>query len=123
MGYYTKYDFYILKKETNDYRLSFCEKKERDQVINRLFEISEDARYAINEDGNPIKECKWYGHEKDILHVSVEFPDVIMALHGEGEERTDCWRKYFKNGKVQYCQAEVFFEKYDENKLVKKVTS
>ena len=31
---------------------------------------------------------------------------MLFTLHGAGEDRDDCWRKYFKAGKVQVAKAQ-----------------
>lgn len=44
---------------------------------------------------------KWYDHEKPMLALSMEFPDCIFTLEGEGEEHGDNWRKRFLNGEME----------------------
>jgi hypothetical protein len=63
--------------------------------------------------------CKWYGHTEDMIKMSLQFPDLIFQLKGEGEEPEDIWIKYYKNGKVQICHAKITFDEYDETKLEK----
>ena len=60
--------------------------------------IREVSGYGCNMFEDSIK---WYGHEKDMLAVSKQFPDVTFYLQGYGEEATDIWAKWFKNGKSQ----------------------
>ena len=62
-------------------------------------------------------ECKWYNHDTEMLDLSKKFPNVIFKLHGEGEETGDIWDTYYKNGKMQHCQAEMVIAPYDESKL------
>ena len=62
-------------------------------------------------------ETKWYEHETDVKSVSTEYPDVIFALIGDGEDSGDQWIKYFKNGKMQICRAKITFDDFDESKL------
>ena len=59
----------------------------------------------------------WYRHENEMLKLSIEFPEIVFCLHGEGERNEDIWYKYFKNGKMQYCPAIITFDEYDEKKL------
>jgi hypothetical protein len=68
--------------------------------------------YAINEDGASADPCKWYTHE------SINFPNVLFTLNGEGEEPGDIWAKYFVNGKVQTAKAQLVFEEFNPSKLV-----
>ena len=62
-------------------------------------------------------ECKWYEHDEHMLEISKQYPNVVFELYGEGEEAGDLWKKYYKNGKRQYCPAEVSFPEFDESKL------
>jgi hypothetical protein len=52
-----------------------------------------------------------------MIKMSLQFPDLIFQLKGEGEEPEDIWIKYYKNGKVQVCYAKITFDEYDETKL------
>ena len=61
---------------------------------------------------------KWYNWKHDMIALSKRFPNILFALHGEGEENGDLWNAYFKNGKVQICEAIITYEPFDENKLV-----
>lgn len=71
--------------------------------------------YALCLDSD--EETKWYENEDEMLELSQEFPDVLFKLHGEGEESGDIWDKYFMNGKMQYCPAEIHIPEFDRNKL------
>ena len=62
--------------------------------------------------------CKWYDHEKHMKLLSRIYTETTFLLEGEGEESGDIWRKYFKNGKMQVCKAEIVFPAFDESKLV-----
>lgn len=73
--------------------------------------------YAIDEVGEPVESVKWYEHEEDMLNLSIQFPNVIFILKGEGEEAGDIWYKYFKDGKLQQAPGKITFDEYDESKL------
>lgn len=99
MGYYTKYEL-----ETIPYS------NEAWEVINE----DDGTYYAVQEYADS---CKWYDHEMDMKELSKQFPNVVFKLKGEGEEAGDLWHKYFKNGKVQVCEAKIVYDKFDESKL------
>ena len=48
---------------------------------------------------------------------SLNYPDLIFRIHGDGEEIEDFWDCYFKNGKMQSCPGTVIYDDYDETKL------
>ena len=56
-------------------------------------------------------------NDEEMLELSKHFPDTVFCLHGEGEESGDLWYCYYKNGKSQYCPAQIVYEEYDEAKL------
>ncbi len=100
MGYYT------------EYYLSANDQSIVDGAEENLYNIS---GYQIEFGWNDG--CKWYDHVKDMKLLSKMYPEVIFTLQGEGEESDDLWVKYFKNGKMQECKAEITYEKFDESKL------
>lgn len=111
MGYYT---CYTMNARTIDgYNLT--EEMEA-AICKRLREISGDAIF----EGKTFEDClsdelKWYKHEHDLLELSKEFPNVIFALEGEGEERDDTWRLYVHNGEYERGYAQIVWKK-PENK-------
>lgn len=86
-------------------------------LIEDLREENDEARHAIDLNGDPNESCKWYDHEQDLLEFSEKHPDTLFLLEGEGEEAGDIWKTYFKNGKMQTTRAKLVFEEYDESKL------
>lgn len=66
---------------------------------------------------NGFMNCKWYEHEEELRELSTKFPNILFELEGHGEENDDMWIKYFKNGKMQRCNAIITFEPYDKTKL------
>lgn len=93
MGYYTDFDI----------------TSNNEEVQQRIKEVS---------DYDYFNDIKWYGYDKDMKQISLEFPDVILTLDGLGEEALDIWKAYYKNGKGFKTRAKTVFEEYDESKLV-----
>lgn len=130
MGYYTYYSMEILdinNKGYDSYKIAkymLDKQKESDRFYAFKYELedfvkNEEAKskikYDLSLDSDDV--YKWYDNENDMLFLSKEFPDVLFKLHGEGEENTDIWNKYFMNGKMQYCPAKIVYEPFDKNKL------
>ena len=64
--------------------------------------------------------CKWYDYEKDILHVSNKFPDVLITVNGNGEDDDDKWVQYFLGGmKTPVYQAKIVvtYKEFDKTAL------
>lgn len=101
MGYYTSY---TLK----------CDNYE---IISQLREENDHAKYALDNNGEPRDDCKWYEHEKDLRIFSKKHPDVLFILEGEGEETGDIWKEYYKNGKMQQVVAKIVFDSFNDNLL------
>ena len=100
MGYYTKYE---LKSDPDI--IGTTEFKEK---FNKICGWSS---YVLEES------LKWYRHEENMREISKSYSATLFLLSGEGEESGDIWRKYFWNGKMQYCEAIVTFEEFDVLKL------
>jgi hypothetical protein len=103
MGNYTAYKLLI--------------KPYKDDVIAALRQDSEEAAYALTDDGSTSESCKWYEHEADLKRFSKRYPDTLFTLLGSGEEPGDIWRLYVKNGKKQKIKAKLVFDEYNEDKL------
>lgn len=97
MGYYTQYSIAI--KDDNQ-RLT---EEETGKIFAEIEEMSIPLGFLVRGgyDG------KWHEHEEEMREVSNKFTDVLFHLHGEGEDETDVWDKYFKNGKQQTCRAKL----------------
>ena len=58
----------------------------------------------------------WGDHENELLDISERYPNAIFTLHGDGGSG-DLWYKYFKNGKIQYDEARIEYDGFNERKL------
>ena len=108
MGYYTRYTLSLVGAANPDDEL---------RIIHQLREWNEYAEHAFSDAGSQSSEVKWYDHEDDLLDFSRRFPQVTFKLSGRGEENGDIWDKYFRNGKMQTCRAEIRKPDFDPSKL------
>ena len=142
MGYSTRHMLSIISEPNNDNltrtedlkklissSTNFTKIKEMVEEINELehYDLSEEVisyiilheeiNYAIENLDEFGEETKWYSHENDMRKLSNKFRDVLFELEGEGEESGDMWKEYYKNGKMQRCNAEFVFPEYNELEL------
>lgn len=102
MGYYTIYE---LKSEPDIIRTA--EFKEKfNQVCGK-----NEYNYVLEE------ECMWYEHEQDMREISKSYPETLFLLEGEGTDYLRDWRKYFRNGKMQFCRRNISFHEFNETEL------
>ena len=106
MGYRTSYNLDI--KDVDEQRKSV--------IIDELREFSEWAHDAIDGDGNCAMETS--GEPDDELReFSQKHHDLVFEIQYTGDESEDFGYIYFKNGKMQQCEAKITFDEYDESKL------
>ena len=110
MGYYTRYELTVSSNADTD-------AYEGQDVIETFREECEEAMRALDVGGVSLDDTKWYSHEKDLRKFSLNFPDVVFTLEGEGEESGDIWKKYFQDGLMQKCEAIISFDKFNKLKL------
>lgn len=113
MGYYTRYS---LDWDGEGVREA--------DVIAALGQVNEDFKEDIEAYHTEfigdlfMEELKWYEHREDMIKVSRMFPDAIFTLYGEGEDYSDIWKEYYKNGKMQYAPARIVYPDYDESNMI-----
>lgn len=86
MGYNTNYSLTIMGGELAP------------EALAKLIAEDEDAQYALYPNGKTMQGESWYLHEDSLIRFSTAYPDVIFALHGEGEEAGDVWDEYYRRG-------------------------
>jgi len=99
MGYYTTFKLEIIEGNDN--------------VTDYAKEIGECSGYGHLFDD----QHKWYDCEDDMKKISLNHPNTVFKISGEGEESGDIWSRYFKNGKCQYVKAQIVVGQYNENNL------
>lgn len=103
MGYNTSHQLVVLEGDPN--------------LIRKLREYSDEARYNLNDEGDTEESGKWYESAADMKKLSTEYPHALFQLDGQGDNSDDLWRQYWKNGKCQNIVAQIVYEPYDEAKL------
>lgn len=120
MGYYTDFTLSVYSAEktrSGSLKMSDNISPLMEQLIDE-----EIDKMNIFSDGN-IKDsyytnAKWYDHEDDMKLLSAKFPDMVFWLSGQGENQEDLWQKFFVNGRMQECYAQIVYDDFDSNKLV-----
>lgn len=114
MGYYTDYELFICDSKTGIEKK--IETENYSKVRSTALDISVEFE-GLFEDGS--LHSKWYSHEADMKLLSLDYPEILFKLSGAGkeDEPTDLWHKYFLNGKIQVCKAEITFPPFDVEKL------
>lgn len=99
----------ILDKEHQDCSLN---------TISQLRSKSTEARYAIDDHGNPTgNEGSWRGFEDDLKSFTLSNPGLHLQLDIKGEEHY-INRYYFLGGGMQECEPEIVYPPFDASKLV-----
>ena len=109
MGYYTYYRLSIIKGTKTE--------KQNLALIAEFRAESEDARHALTEEGYSDNASKWYSRVNELIKFSMKYPKVVFELYGEGENPTDIWCEYYKNGKLQREVARITIDNFDPKKL------
>lgn len=128
MGYYTRFDMSVYDVNYNAHDIAkFMLEKSKENEAYYAFEFDLE-RFFENWDEQCGVACvlllesndgsKWYEHEEEMRDLSKEFPDVVFKLHGEGEDNEDIWDKYFMNGKMQSCPAQMTLPPFEKEKLI-----
>ena len=108
MGYYTKHSLnYVLKNG----------KKVGVELENKIWKYIKNhhyMKYALNKDY--VSESKWYDEEQHMRKMSIEFPEILFIISGEGEEAGDIWKAYYLNGKRKYEEGELKVDGFNPNK-------
>ena len=102
------------------------------------FEISyatkdEEEAKAITAAGTKISEpletileegyitAKWYDHDRDMIKLSKQFPEIVFRLKGLGESSDDMYMIYYNQGKMQFALAEISYRAFNPALLVELV--
>jgi hypothetical protein len=118
MGYYTYFKLEIagdipevVYEETCDKCGHTVTKKvaEDKEVLNRAFDFldtmpyyahSSSRGYISSKLGTGGESTKWYDFIEHMKALSDHMPEFTFVLTGDGEERGDYWRMWFKGGTI-----------------------
>lgn len=113
MGYYTNFNLRVagIVKCYEPFAMRSMTDDEADMIDDAI----DNTEYF--EDGNVSVgwwvDAKWYHYESDMCELSEKLPNVVFALHGEGEVADDMWVTYFLNGHAQNCPAKIIYDPFD----------
>ena len=63
--------------------------------------LAEKSGYSVG-DLQGEGTIKWYEHDEDCVFVSKLFPDLTLRVDGTGEEATDVWVSWYRNGRASH---------------------
>ncbi len=116
MGYYTDYDLEISGGAQTEVKGIDAEGKPSSVFVPLDPSHITDEVLALS-GYSSFSEIKWYDHEDHMRQISQKYKDLLFTLSGKGEDSSDLWVKYFKNGKMQTARARIEYDKFDEKKL------
>ena len=112
MGYYTFYRLEVFQIEklfdTDDENSLKYLPNETDEHATQISKIVLNDCEDLFE-GN----IKWYDHQQDMMSYSISYPDLVFCLTGEGEDREDNWKEWYKNGKMYICEGRIEYDEFD----------
>jgi WD40 repeat protein len=115
MGYLTRFELKVIDCDTDQEDFSYS-------IIREFKKESDYAEGMLDDDGLSYESGRWYGHEEELHKFSINHPNYLFILNGEGEDgSSDTWIKYFRDGIVQVCNAVVTFPPYDPTKVSDRV--
>lgn len=97
MGYYTSLELEILKGE--------------DYEINYEFEI---GSHFFSYDVKNVMSS----FIPEMISYSKKHPNTLFLIKGDGEESFDMWKAYIKNGKMQFCEARIEYDDFNESLMI-----
>jgi len=93
----------------NSGMLSFGPFEDLDNLIGDYIDRNNgNIGHALNRDGSQLQSIKWYDHQKDMGHLSEEFPGVLFSLNCLGEDGEQ-WVIYALNGATQEVKPEIVY--------------
>ena len=88
MGYVTDWEVKVLPGTNEDHP-------------NVIAELSKISRYDFTNSGI-LCDAKWYDVEQDLATLTRIFPNVVIVVDADGEEKGDVYRIYAHQGSVEF---------------------
>ena len=105
MAYYA---IHSLKVRTGKHPMSEVAKAvDKLDVFNGFCNWSTVPKKLLNDQSSgdfcidPYDFAKWSAEEEDMKQLSLEFPDALFIVCGEGECQGDVWENQYRNGKMR----------------------
>ena len=111
MGYYTHFslhtdaDFDVQKDITKWLAEHVSELECTKEFLAETLKDVDPINYLVT-----WEEMKWYDHMDDMQALAAAFPQYQFVLEGEGEERDDIWREYYKGDQFICSTARIVFD-------------
>jgi len=111
MGYYTWYSLSV--KNENEFPIE--KQREASLQLAEKLKVRKNYEEYIKTSVYPFSwvsddSMKWYEYNEDMLELSKNFPEAIFVLYGEGEEREDIWRAFYKDGAGVFQRAHFYYD-------------
>lgn len=81
-----------------------------EEAISTLLRENDEAAYALDENGKPLQNAKWYTYHEDIQRLSRQFPHLNFCLEVRGEESYHA-KVFANNGESEEVEPEVTFQR------------
>ncbi len=101
MGYNTTYKVYVV----NDTPAKWTLDKDLARISDYVFDDGE------------AHDIKWYEHDAEMKLLSKEHPDTIYEVRGNGEDESDVWVSFYKDGKSYKVNLAPVYPAFDEGLL------
>lgn len=103
MGYNTTY-YITVEQDPQDHA---------DQYLEKLQEISGNPIIQLESGFNDI----WQSYKEDLLEASKAYPEILVCVEGQGDDATDIWKLYVRNGEYKELRGVVVFPEFDPSGL------
>lgn len=101
MGYYTSFGINIPTAKNQE---------EEDTIMEKLSKDYDNIKTYVDGDSY----MKWYTFEDDMSEASLQFPNHIFEIDGQGEDYDDKWQIRFKNGEYERIEPEIVWPMYEK---------